>query len=419
MTKKGADHLSTRTVRKSLLPNFHTLSDTLENNDESSLTLEAETIINDAYESKATDIHLDPYSDSYHIRLRIDGLLHDAAKLSLDQGHRIVNQIKTLCNLNPLPSVKAEEGSYFFSREQNQLDIRITAVPCASGTKLAVRLLLPPDTIKEIDSLGLHNEEIEKIDDWLTATSGMLLVAGPTGSGKTTSLYVLLHKLKMAESHVITLEEPIEYQISGINQIQINNENGLDMSTGTEALLRLDPDFVLLGEIRNTISANAAINITSSGRSLMATLHSKDAISTISTLRNMGLDDFDIAANLSFVIAQRLVRKLCPHCKEQVSFDQNIQHWLDKADIKPPKKMWIANGCDSCKNIGYSGRTGIFEVWRLSEKDRRMIIDHEDEFNLRKSFYQSNNLRMADDALEKANEGITSYEELIRKGVFS
>ncbi|PWK49860.1 GspE/PulE family protein [Pleionea mediterranea] len=407
-----------RKLHPNLLPQFTELEENLDDLDnKATMTLEAETIIRDAYQSKATDIHIDPYTEGFLIRFRIDGMLHDCLQLSTERGQRITNQFKTLCNLNPLPSVKVEEGSFYFDQNEPHLDLRVTAVPCISGVKLAIRVLAPPDAVTSLTQLGL--EDSTDIRSWLDATSGMLLVAGPTGSGKTTSLYVLLHLLKISEAHVVTLEEPVEYQIPGINQIQIDEDNGLDFENGTEAMLRLDPDYVLLGELRNQSSAVAAVNVASSGRSLMGTLHSKDAVATISSLRNMGLDDYEIAANLSIVIGQRLVRKLCPECRAEEKPGKQVKLWLDAAGVKTPKKTWTAKGCEACQHIGYKGRTGIFEVWRLTEEDRARIIRNDDEFSIRRSLLDRNQLLMLDDGKNKVEEGITSYEELIRVGALA
>ena len=412
-----------RQLRENLLPHFLRL-DQLEEEPEASeeeeqppsLTVEAETILRDAHQAKATDIHVDPCEDSYRIRLRVDGIMLDACELSRAQGNRIINQFKTLARLNPLPSFTCEESSFLYEEGDVSLDLRITAVPCSFGSKIAIRILEPSLAITQLEDIGIFNEGASWMRSWLDANAGMLLVAGPTGSGKTTTLYTLLHQLKMSDTHVVTLEKPVEYQISGINQIQIDPENGIDFETGSQALLRLDPDYVLIGELRSPASAEAALNVASSGRALMGTLHSKDAVGTVSSLRNLGMDDFEIAANLNLVVAQRLVRRLCPECRKQTVLSEQQVNWLKACGVQLPEEIWEPVGCDNCKGIGYKDRIGIFEVWCPIEEDRSMIMNHEDEYALRRHVANRGNPMMIEDGMDKVRRGITTVEELIRVG---
>jgi type II secretory ATPase GspE/PulE/Tfp pilus assembly ATPase PilB-like protein len=270
-----------------------------------------------------------------------------------------------------------------------------------------------------MEDIGIQQQDAERLNHWINTTSGMLLVAGPTGSGKTTTLYVLLHRLKMLEAHIVTLEEPVEYQVPGINQIQIDAQRGLDFTHGTQSLLRLDPDHVLIGELRAPESAEAAIDVVSSGRSLMATLHSKDAISTVSSLRKMGVSDYDIAGNLSIVIAQRLVRRLCPECKSETVTPERFREVLHRCGESVPKTVWQANGCSQCKGIGYSGRLSIYELWQPTESDKTNIIKHQDEFSLRRSVAANGQRFMLQDGIDKAQSGQTTLEELVRIGVLA
>jgi general secretion pathway protein E len=290
-------------------------------------------------------------------------------------------------------------------------------VPCVSGDKLAIRLLSPPQAVKEVRQLGIHNQGIESIRRWMDANGSMFLVAGPTGSGKTTTLYALLHELKLNDSHVITLEEPVEYEVPGINQIQVNPTHNLTFANGSEAMLRLDPDYVLIGEIRDVPSARAAVNIATSGRALMATLHSRDAVGTITALRNMGLDDYEISSNLGLVVAQRLARKLCPDCKVEDTLDEIEKKWLQEQGREVPATVWRAEGCAACNELGYKGRLGIFEVWQPSEEDLGMILNHEDEHALRHALIEPGEMLMLDDGLAKVEEGLTTLRELQHTGM--
>ena len=318
--------------------------------------------------------------------------------------------------MDPVPSVRCNEGGFSYSLDEVDLDLRVTAVPCVSGDKLAIRMLSPPEGVQEIRELGIPGHGVEWIGRWMDATGGMFLVAGPTGSGKTTTLYALLHELKLGDSHVITLEDPVEYEIPGINQIQVNPVHDLTFATGTPAMLRLDPDYVLIGEIRDEPSAQAAVSVATSGRALMGTLHSRDAVGTITALRNLGLDDYEIASNLGLVAAQRLVRKLCPECRTKRPPDEVERQWLRDCGRKIPEQTWAAQGCPSCDNLGFRGRTGIFEVWQPGEEDYAMILRHENEHALRHALIARGEPLMLDDGIAKVEEGITTLRELLRTG---
>ena len=230
-------------------------------------------------------------------------------------------------------------------------------------------------------------------------------------------LYTLLHELKLSDSHVITLEDPVEYEIPGINQIQVDPLHELTFASGTLATLRLDPDYVLIGEIRDVPSAQAAVSVATSGRSLMGTLHSRDSVGTITALRNLGLDDYEIAANLGLVAAQRLVRKLCTECRVKRAPDQVETEWLRECGREVPAETWAAEGCSACDDLGFRGRTGIFEVWQPTEADYARILRQEDEHSLRHALIERGHPLMLDDGLAKAEEGLTTLRELLRTGV--
>jgi general secretion pathway protein E len=407
-----------RHVQDNLLKEFRELISDEEGtaDPETEETLEADVLLKDAVQARATDLHLDPFPDHYRARLRIDGIMVDALELSPELGRRLSHQFKALANLDPVPSVRCNEGGFSYALDELDLDLRVTAVPCVSGDKLAIRMLSPPEGVQEIRELGIPGHGVEWIGRWMDATGGMFLVAGPTGSGKTTTLYALLHELKLSDSHVITLEDPVEYEVPGINQIQVNPVHDLTFATGTPAMLRLDPDYVLIGEIRDEASAQAAVSVATSGRALMGTLHSRDAVGTITALRNLGLDDYEIASNLGLVAAQRLVRKLCPECRIKRPPDEVEKQWLRDCGREIPEQTWSAQGCASCDNLGFRGRTGIFEVWQPGEEDYAMILRHENEHALRHALIARGEPLMLDDGIAKVEEGITTLRELLRTG---
>jgi len=379
--------------------------------------LEAHVLIEDAVAARASDAHMDPEPDGYRIRLRIDGLITDALAIDAESGALIVNQIKAQSGLDPMPSLQPASGGFSLRIGEQAVDLRVTAVRCLPGEKLAMRILAPEQMIGNIPDLGVPEREVRWLRNWLATAGGMLLVAGPTGSGKTTTLYALLHEIRRQDLEIITLEDPVEHDVAGVNQIQVDEKHGLGFDEGSIALLRLDPDCVLVGEVRDGPSARAAINIATSGRSLMATLHSRDAVGAVTSLRNMGMHDFEIAPNLSAVIAQRLVRRLCPECREQVPTDEADRRLLKACGREPPEETWMARGCDACNQVGFSGRIGVFEVWSLSAEDTAAILRHENEDKLRKDLAGRGQRLLVDDGLSKVERGLTTYRELFRAGM--
>lgn len=382
-------------------------------------TLMAHVLLDDAIRARASDIHIDPAREQWHIRLRIDGRVVQGLALEVADGAQLANQFKVLAGLDPLPSKMASEGSFSWPPGEEGGDVtflRVTAVNCVAGEKLAIRFLAPPRAFDDTLSLGVGEQGARGIRHWMDATGGMLLVAGPTGAGKTTTLYTLLHQLRLTDSHVITLEDPVEYAISGINQIQVDVESGLDFATGTRSLLRLDPDYVLIGEIRDPGSAAAAVSAAGSGRSLMGTLHSRDAVGAVSTLRQLGLEDAEISASLGLVIAQRLVRRLCEHCREQQPTPSEDVQWLEAVGLEVPELAWVAVGCEHCDGLGYRERTGVFEIWQPTPEDHALLLNHVDDTVLRRHLLERGETLMFADGLAKAAAGITSLREVFRMG---
>ncbi|APX92840.1 secretion system protein E [Halomonas sp. 1513] len=378
--------------------------------------LEIAALLDDARRARASDIHLDPQADGYRVRLRIDGQVVDAAMLAYETGQRLVNQLKVQAGLNPLPSLAAAEGSFATALAQRELTLRVSAVTTVTGEKLAVRFLDPPVVFDDIEQLGISELGVQWIRQWMDATSGMLLVTGPTGAGKTTTLYTLLHRLALSDSQVVTVEDPVEYIVPGINQLQVDSASGMDFASVTSALLRIDPDYVLIGELRDEPSTRAAINVAVSGRSLMATLHSRDAVGAVTTLRQRGLDDAEIASSLGVVVAQRLVRQLCQQCRQPTSLADGDRAWLEASGARLPSHVWQAVGCEACQGLGFSGRTGVFEVWQPTSEDHALILQHGDEHRLRRQVVARGEPMLFGEGLSKVEQGVTTLGELFRVG---
>jgi type II secretory ATPase GspE/PulE/Tfp pilus assembly ATPase PilB-like protein len=378
----------------------------------------AEALLRDAVREGATDIHLDTQLNGILVRLRIDGRVLDAVFLDKHRGQRLVNQFKAMARLSPVVRYIPEEGRITHEVDGMMLDLRLSHAPCLRGDKISIRLFVPQIVPTELSQLGLREQALEDIQEWLDDVSGMLLVAGPTGSGKTTTLYTLLHKLKRHERNVVTIEDPVEYEIAGINHIQVDAQHGLGFVEGIKAMLRLDPDYLMMGEIRDAASAHAAITAAASGHALMSTLHSRDAVGVLDTLRNYGLGGQDVSSTLMLVVAQRLVRTLCPACRVAEAPTEEDRRWLQRLGREVPQSVWHARGCAQCRDTGYKGRTGVFEVWRINAEEYQLILKQADRRTLYRSLAQRGHRFLLDDGLDKVSEGVTTLSELHSMGGF-
>ncbi len=372
----------------------------------------AEQLMLDAVGENATDIHFDPDSDNILVRLRIDGTLRDALQLARPRGEQLLRHFKVLANLDPTPAIKPADGRIRYRLNDRALDLRVACAPTITGETLTIRILDPTGTRRNLPELGLSDEHRTLLNNWLADVSGMFLVVGPTGSGKTTTLYALLHELKLRERSIVTIEDPVEYTIPGIVQMQVEERRGFTFEEGLKNLLRLDPDYILVGEIRDKPSAQTAVMASASGKLIMSTLHSRDAAGAVTALRNFDLQDHEIAAALEVVVAQRLVRKLCEKCRRQEPPTDAEIRWLRSLGRPAPPQTWHAVGCDACHHAGYRGRTGVFEIWRLHEEDDELILRHADEQTIRRELRARGVHSLLYDALAKAAAGITTLSEV-------
>jgi len=374
----------------------------------------ARALLLDATKHRADAIHLDPDSAGLRVRMRIDGAMEDAVSLTPQQGNRLVNQFKTLAGVDPVVQFNADEARITLSQDDREIDLRLALIPSLEGEKLTIRVLDPGNLSYGLDELGLDGIDLTHIRRWFDSLGGMFLVAGPVGAGKTTTLYSLLHALKPGNRSVITLEDPVEYSVDGITQIQIDEEHGLTFAAGITALARHDPDVVLVGELRDGASVQAACAAAALGRAILATLHARDAVGTLTALRYFGVDDRDIASTVSVVVAQRLVRKLCAHCRRRSAPTAEEKRWFEFMELPVPDSCWEPGQCDECRGSGYWGRTGVFEVWRLEEDDYHLLLAGATEREIRGSLSSRGHRHFLADALQKAEAGTTSVEEVRR-----
>ncbi|MBN2309508.1 MAG: Flp pilus assembly complex ATPase component TadA [Candidatus Hydrogenedentes bacterium] len=367
------------------------------------------TIIEGAANSGATDIHLDPQDPEMRVRYRIDGILHDVMSIAPEIENAVVSRIKIMSDLDITETRHPQDGHISMEIGDTEFDIRVATMPTFLGERVVLRLLDQTSVLSGIKDLGLEKEDEDKLLRLVQQPYGMILVTGPTGSGKTTTLYASLnHKNVMTES-IVTLEDPVEYQMSGINQVQIDTDIDLTFANTLRASLRQDIDVLLVGEIRDAETARIAIRASMTGHLVFSTLHTNDAPEAISTLRNMGIPSYLIASSLTTVLAQRLVRKICPDCKKGFTPTKALLKSLRLPEST--KKLYRGAGCETCYHTGNKGRTGIFEVLEISPEIRRMIAADEPTDKIAKAAKLKT---MADRCRDKVKAGIVAPEEFLR-----
>ncbi len=383
-----------------------------------------DTILEYAYQNKVSDIHIEPHDDNVAVRFRIDGILHDVVFLPKDIHPFLITRIKIQSRLRTDEHRAAQDGRLEFKIENEQVDVRVSVVPVSDGEKVVMRLLAEKSRQFNLAELGLENEDLKKVQEGFNKPHGMVVVTGPTGSGKTTTLYAILKILNTRKVNISTIEDPVEYDVEGINQIQANLKTNLTFASGLRSILRQDPDIIMVGEIRDEETANIAINAAMTGHLVLTTLHANDAPTTLPRLLDMKIEPFLIASTINVIIAQRLVRKIHQGCMESYILVPEELQYIEKAIGKErTKKLGIAKegirlyrgkGCKLCSGTGYEGRIGIFESIEINEKIRRLIMQRAISEEIRNAAMQAGARTMLDDGIQKALRGVTTIEEVLR-----
>lgn len=373
-------------------------------------------LLSNAIRSRASDIHVEPRQNTLSIRYRIDGFLHETFPPPKEMQSAIVTRLKLLSDMNIAEQRLPQDGRFKFNFEGREIDVRAATTPITHGEKMVLRLLDKKGLIVRMNELGMSPAEVEKFKSILKQAYGMVLVTGPTGSGKTTTLYSALNFINTSEKNIVTIEDPVEYQLEGINQIQVRHNIGLTFASGLRAVLRQDPNVIMIGEIRDLETLENAIKASLTGHLVLSTLHTNDAPSVVVRLMHMGLETYLIASCLSLVIAQRLVRIICPGCKEKVDINPSLLADLKKVSNEDLSgiSFFRGRGCDKCDNTGYKGRTGLFEFMAVTGKIKNAIKEGVTSAQIKKVAQSEGVKDIFHSGIEKVNKGITTIEEVLR-----
>jgi len=368
-----------------------------------------------ALQLRASDIHVHPYESKIQIRYRIDGILYDTLSLNRNVLPLIVSRIKVMAGMDIAERRLPQDGRCSVRLGQREVDLRISTVPTSYGERSVLRLLDKSTGLFGLDELGLCKDDMEKFDSLLTRSHGVIFVTGPTGSGKSTTLYACLNRINSAEKNVITIEDPIEYQLEGISQIQVASKKGMTFATSLRHVLRQDPDVIMVGEVRDIETARMAIQSSLTGHLVFSTLHTNDSAGAVSRLLDLGVEPYLVSSSLIAIIAQRLVRKVCPDCRQikEPSLHELRELGLDE-DAGSHGTFFAGAGCDKCFQTGYRGRTGIYEMMMITEHVQNLIYKRETAGTIKRAALDAGLQTLRMDGARKARAGITSIAEVLR-----
>ncbi|MEA2472300.1 MAG: type pilus assembly protein PilB [Thermoleophilaceae bacterium] len=372
------------------------------------------SIIAQAVEDGASDIHFEPHGKDMRVRFRVDGVLHETTSVPRRMVAGVVSRVKIMADLDIAEKRLPQDGRVTLQVEGHHVDVRIVTMPQAGGEAVVMRLLDKESVMLTLDALGIRDGARERFEGGVRKPHGAVLVTGPTGSGKSTTLYAALNTVNSIEKNIITIEDPVEYQIPGINQMQVNLKAGLTFAAGLRSMLRADPDIIMVGEIRDSETARIAIEAALTGHLVLSTLHTNDAPSAITRLSEMGVAPFLIASALDVVVAQRLARRLCNYCKRRTVLTTEALKSANFHDAAFDIEAYEPVGCARCSHTGYKGRVGIYEVMTLSDEIREMTIERKDASLMATKAVEQGMRLLRDDGLEKVRLGVTSIAEVAR-----
>ena len=372
-------------------------------------------IISQSVKARASDIHIEPYQTSFKVRYRVDGILYDLLTPPKWIQPTLISRIKVMAKMDIAEKRLPQDGRLEIKMGDQEIDVRVSTIPISFGERVVLRLLRKTSALLNFSDLGLEPEKLNLLENLVRSPSGIILVTGPTGSGKTTTLYAILSSINIPDINIITIEDPVEYQIQGISQIQVNPKINLTFAQGLRSIVRQDPDVILIGEIRDQETAEIAVQSALTGHLVFSTLHTNDSASAITRLVNIGVEPFLISSTVIAVVAQRLVRILCSDCKEPYTPDEISLNGIGITQNQFKNSIiYKAKGCEKCLNTGYRGRIGIFEIMTLGYKLKNLILKTYDSYRIKEEALRFNLVTLRQDGIQKVLNGITTIEEVLR-----
>lgn len=372
-------------------------------------------IFNTAIKSKASDIHIEPAADGIRVRLRIDGLLQVYKKISLDKHSEIISRIKVISGIDIAEKRIPQDGRLDYEYENRLIDFRISTLPTIRGEKIVIRILDKAQNLLNVDELDFSADNLTVFKRLYSSANGIVLVTGPTGSGKSTTLYAALNSINTEDKNIITIEDPVEYKLEGINQVAVNVKAGLTFAKGLRSIVRQDPNIIMIGEIRDRETAEIAVQSALTGHLVFSTLHTNSAVGAVTRLLDMGVQPFLLANTIRGIVAQRLVRRICPYCRQSYIPDEMEQEFLQ---IDKNISLYKGCGCEHCNFTGYKGRLAIQEVVPFDDEFAKMIFKWQGESELERKIRERGLKTMFLDGREKIMQGLTTTEELMKAVYF-
>jgi len=372
-------------------------------------------MLSQAVKARASDIHIEPYQNRIKIRDRVDGILYDMLSPPKHVQATLISRIKIMAKLNIAEKRLPQDGRIEIKIGDKNVDIRVSTIPTAFGERVVLRLLDKTNVLLKLTDLGMSEQRLKIFNELITSAHGIILVTGPTGSGKTTTLYAALSSLNNPDINIITIEDPVEYQIEGIGQIQVNPKIDITFANGLRSIVRQDPDVILVGEIRDLETAEIAIQAALTGHLVFSTLHTNDSASAVTRLIDMGIEPFLVTSSVIGILAQRLVRNVCNECKEEyIPDEESLENIGITPEMSSGKKIYKGKGCQDCLNTGYKGRTGIFELMILDDAIKSLILKTSDSNAIKKKAVNQGMVTLRQDGALKVLNGITTVEEILR-----
>jgi general secretion pathway protein E len=390
-------------------------ADLLDTTDEAPVIRFVNGLVTKAYRERASDIHIEPFETGLIVRYRVDGILYEVCKLPIKTHAGMISRLKIMSSLDIAEKRLPQDGRFRVRIAGKDVDVRVSTLPTSFGERVVLRLLDKSGSVLELEDIGIGADTLKEVDRMIHRSHGIFLVTGPTGSGKTTTLYAALSRLNTQEKNIITIEDPVEYQLAGVGQIQVNPKIDLTFANGLRSILRQDPDIIMVGEIRDGETAEIAVQSALTGHIVFSTLHTNDSAGALTRLVDMGIEPFLVASSVMGVMAQRLVRTICPHCRESYQPTPELFAKIGLGDNLPQDTVaYRGRGCERCMQIGYRGRTGIYEMLVIDDRIRELIMQKSDSSTVKHTAIQAGMLPLREAGLAKAMAGKTSMEEILR-----